>query len=43
MEMNNEARHGKIIYINFLNATGIYIYLMFTSRERERGIYTPAL
>ena len=28
---------------NSLNATGIYIRLTFTSRERERRIYTPAL
>jgi len=29
--------------LNSLNATGIYIRLMFTSREHERRIYTPAL
>ena len=26
-----------------LNATGVYIRLIFTSRERERRIYTPAI
>ena len=29
--------------INPLNATGVYIRLIFTSRERERRIYTPAI
>ena len=30
-------------YFNSLNMTGIYIRLIFTSRERERCIYMPAL
>ena len=43
---------GMIIYcyiykwlfeFNPLNATGVYIRLIFTSRERERRIYTPAI
>ena len=29
--------------VNPLNATGVYIRLIFTSRERERRIYTPAI
>ena len=29
--------------LNSLNATGIFIRLIFTSREREWRIYTPAL
>ena len=28
---------------NSLNATGVFIRLIFTSRERERRIYMPAL
>ena len=30
-------------HINSLNPTGVYIRLMFTSREREQRIYTPVL
>ena len=29
--------------LNCLNVTGVYIRLMFTSRERKRRIYTPVL
>ena len=32
-----------ILAVNPLNATGVYIRLIFTSRERERRIYTPAI
>jgi len=29
--------------VNSLNVTGVYMYLIFTSHEREQCIYTPAL
>ena len=32
-----------LLELNPLNATGVYIRLIFTSRERERRIYTPAI
>ena len=31
------------VLINSLNVTGVYIHLMFTSREHEWRIYTPVL
>ena len=43
---NSEAIQHRMLaeeFLNPLNATGVYIRLIFTSRERERRIYTPAI
>ena len=37
------VQYAYLAVLNSLNVTGVYIRLMFTSRERKRRIYTPAL